>query len=247
LTPQLLQPFLLEARAYWSSAGVDAGALQQLDSVAVYVANLPGAYLGAASSTSIWIDREAAGYGWLVDRSVVGLPGASQSVTNPGQTVRHEGSIIGRMDLLSVVTHEVGHVLGFKHSQTEDVMRASLRPGTTLLSASERQLWEASRVSADFLAHPPRIQSAVPRGPSNWELGTHDKALLAVLNEGSLNGAGGSGVLKLGLVSFDHTACRDPSALHESGSFGVDDNDERTELDDEEIMAAIQTGLHKRC
>ena len=54
----------------------------------------------------VWIDRNAAGHGWSF------APG---------------GGLDGRVDLLSAVTHELGHVL--EHDDDYDVMQASLTPG----------------------------------------------------------------------------------------------------------------------
>jgi hypothetical protein len=107
LTVEQLQPLVAQAINEWRAAGVDVSLLGVLDLVAVHVVNLPGAELGFASPGEIWIDRTAAGWGW----SVNGDP--------------------GRMDLSTVVTHELGHLLGFEHDET-GVMEAALAPGVRL-------------------------------------------------------------------------------------------------------------------
>src|SRR5439155_639191 len=42
----------------------------------------------------------------------------------------------GRMDLLTVLTHEVGHVLGFRDTAGPGVMAESLTPGQRLLATA---------------------------------------------------------------------------------------------------------------
>src|SRR5262249_39085690 len=73
-----------------------------------HLADLSGSLLGWASGREIWIDVDAAGWGWS------------------------GGPAPGRMDLAHAVEHELGHVLGFAHENT-GVMEAFLAPGVQRL------------------------------------------------------------------------------------------------------------------
>lgn len=105
LTEGMLGPVVPEAIAYWSATGVNAGRLGTLQQIEVHVGDLSGTLLGLALPDRILIDRDAAGYGWSHGSQQVGV------------------------DLLSAVTHEMGHVLGFDHDHSQDVMRANLASG----------------------------------------------------------------------------------------------------------------------
>ena len=84
----------------WSADGsLTASQVAHLESVSVEIADLPGAQLGFATWDNITIDSNAAGLGWFVD------------ATQSGGAVT-----AGRMDLLSAMGHELGHVLGESHS-----------------------------------------------------------------------------------------------------------------------------------
>ena len=99
-----------QAIGYWSRLGVTGDALASLDQVEVQIASLPGSLLGIASTTNcVWIDRDAAGYGW------------------------NAGLGSGGMDLLSAVTHEFGHKLGLYHDDPHKVMAAALARGVRSL------------------------------------------------------------------------------------------------------------------
>jgi predicted Zn-dependent protease len=61
------------------------------------------------------LDGNAAGYGWYLD---------------PTPDRDDDDLLEGRMDLLTVVLHEMGHLLGFEHTQEEeDLMSVGLQPG----------------------------------------------------------------------------------------------------------------------
>jgi hypothetical protein len=65
---------------------------------------------------TIWISPDAGGYGWFTNPSLTG-------VTIPS----------GRVDLLTVLVHEVGHVLGYGDEAGQDVMGEFLAPGVRRL------------------------------------------------------------------------------------------------------------------
>jgi uncharacterized repeat protein (TIGR01451 family) len=107
LTLAQLQPLVAQASTLWRAAGIDPRTLSSLDQVTVHVANLPHGELGWTQGNDVWIDGTAAGWGWSLDGS----------------------QAAGRMDLLTVVTHELGHVLGYGDDSGAAVMATTLAPG----------------------------------------------------------------------------------------------------------------------
>ena len=95
-----------QAIEYWAQQGADEGQLALLKETQVQISDLGGNELAAADAAGnlVTIDDDAAGYGWSL-----GL----------GEVNPH------KVDLLSAVTHEFGHVLGFDH----EVMDADLAVG----------------------------------------------------------------------------------------------------------------------
>src|SRR5262249_47378816 len=112
LTLAQLQPVAAAALARWSAAGLSQPLLEVLRQTEVRIAELPAGYLGLSSiglnaPSSIWISPNAAGHGW------------------------------DQMDLLSVVAHEMGNVVGLQ--DTADLGRVM----GTFLTAGVRRLPEA--------------------------------------------------------------------------------------------------------
>jgi hypothetical protein len=115
ITPGVLAPVVNEAIALWQAAGLSSDRAQLLRDTTIQLTNLPAPYLGLTSGTQIWISANADGYGWSVNPSPAAPP------------------IPGKMDLLTVVAHEMGHVLGYADHNQLDLMSYYLTPGERFL------------------------------------------------------------------------------------------------------------------
>ena len=126
LTSDALTPIVEQATAVWAASGLDQEELQRLASVQVLVGDLPGAQLGEASGTTITLDVDAAGYGWFVDAT----PGANEEFVPQASgslLADADSSAAERMDLLTAVMHELGHVLG--HGDLDDLLANDVMNG----------------------------------------------------------------------------------------------------------------------
>jgi hypothetical protein len=88
---------------------------------------LPDTLLAVTEGSTIYLDVNAAGFGWFVDAT----PSDSREFHEANGTLAaFRGSeAFGRMDLLTVLTHELGHVLGMAHTDN-GLMSATLGAGT---------------------------------------------------------------------------------------------------------------------
>ena len=123
LTQSELKTVVDQAIGIWTTTGLAAADLIALQSVNVQIANLPGNRLGQATRSLITIDDDASGYGWSL----------------------YGANLPGRMDLLTAVLHEMGHVLGhdddYDPDHSGDIMSGTLAPSQTrTLPADESAL-----------------------------------------------------------------------------------------------------------
>ncbi|WP_417387482.1 hypothetical protein [Gimesia sp.] len=114
-----------------------------LANVKVKVVDLAGATLGRAAVGTIYLDVNAAGFGWFIDEtpldfsefqynselSLIALPGSEAE---------------GLVDLWTVINHELGHLLGYEHADS-GLMEDVLDPG-------ERKLADWSEDADGFFA-----------------------------------------------------------------------------------------------
>ena len=140
LTYAELAPIIDEAIDRWAeSLLIDENVLMtQLNDVTFQIADLSGSILGLTQDNTIIIDIDAAGHGWFVDSTpeddseFMPQNGDGELEANPSSMA------YGDMDLLSVVMHEIGHVLGFDdlnpETNPDDLMSDTLDEGVRRLS-----------------------------------------------------------------------------------------------------------------
>ncbi|MHC4092378.1 MAG: beta strand repeat-containing protein, partial [Planctomycetota bacterium] len=102
LTADELAAAAAEAVLRWENVGLTRGQIVRLERVTFEIVDLPEGQLGSALLSKVAIDHDAAGHGWFIDAS-------NASVAS------------GRMDLLTAVMHELGHVLGKTHADAPDL------------------------------------------------------------------------------------------------------------------------------
>jgi hypothetical protein len=164
LTQEQLQPIVTEALELWRESGADVGSLRDAAETMFQVVDLSGADLGQASAAGIiLIDQDAAGHGWFVDPTPA--DNSEFTVKQAGELLATSGTAAGHIDLLTVVMHEFGHMLGY-----EDIASSMNMLMSEELSAGIRHLPENQTISAMPAApmsthlHFPPPSNGIPTG-----------------------------------------------------------------------------------
>jgi FG-GAP-like repeat/Putative Ig domain/Bacterial Ig-like domain/FG-GAP repeat len=127
LTEAQLEPVLQQAIAAWVADGASA---TLLNSVQVRIGTLNDNLVGWTNGNQITLDATADGWGWNTNTSTADFTttGANGLQATPGSAAA------GKMDLLTVVEHELGHELGLSDvdpaTHPSDLMAATLPVGT---------------------------------------------------------------------------------------------------------------------
>ncbi|MCL4206778.1 MAG: choice-of-anchor D domain-containing protein [Pirellulaceae bacterium] len=123
---------LRQASLSWAATDLNLEQQMRLDDIELRFMDLPGPMVGGFDGRAILLDRDAAGFGWYLDDT----PRSHEEFVRTARTsslalsTRPAG---GRMDMLTVLMHELGHLLGFEDLDPADdpdhIMAGTLSPG----------------------------------------------------------------------------------------------------------------------
>ncbi|HEY0026260.1 MAG TPA: Ig-like domain-containing protein [Allosphingosinicella sp.] len=128
------------AIARWEAAGATPEQIAAMRAVAFSVEDIGGLTIGASSVGAITIDDNAAGFNWFVDAT----PGDDSEFAGSGTQLRATsdyGAAGTRIDLLTVVTHELGHQIGLNDltvpGERDELMYGSIAVGERRLPGAD--------------------------------------------------------------------------------------------------------------
>lgn len=125
LTPLDLSGVAEAAIERWAATGtLSSEDLDSLHDVGWRIENLPDGLLAGYDGSQIWVDDDAAGWGWFAD--------ATPHEDSEFAELADHAAAAG-IDLLTVAAHELGHVLGlpdsFDAAEADDLMYGYLNAG----------------------------------------------------------------------------------------------------------------------
>lgn len=150
LTAAQLEPVVDAAIQRWLATGLTDAQKAALANLVVGIADLNEGFVAATGGSLVLLDIDAAGHGWYVDATPFDdfeFAGRDAS----GGLVALDGEASARMDLLTAVMHEIGHVLGLGDAY-DDASAGEVMHG--YIEVGERHLPEATLVGAGLLDRP---------------------------------------------------------------------------------------------
>ncbi len=131
-------PAVIDAAiSYWQATGISAAEVALLRSSRVRVSDLAGDVVGRSVGGTVVLDRDAAGHGWFVDAT----PRSSGEFRFDPSSATYVADIAaasGRLDLVTVMVHEFGHLLGLPDlDDSHHVMHHQLDVGIRRLPTTD--------------------------------------------------------------------------------------------------------------
>lgn len=129
LTPEEAEP-VLEAAKQQLTDVYDDSVTETLSDVKIEIVELPQNQLAKAdaANNTIYLDINAAGWGWFIDQTPL-LNEEFEASTAGLFDAKLFSNASGHIDLLTVLLHELNHLLGHEHSPDSPLMQAELNPG----------------------------------------------------------------------------------------------------------------------
>jgi len=85
--------------------------------VVIKITDLPGHQLAKTIGNVVYIDHNAAGHGWFVDTTPVDSEEFEWAASQTSQFAKPGSGAAGKIDLVSVLVHELMHVAGHSHEE----------------------------------------------------------------------------------------------------------------------------------
>ncbi|MDR0578298.1 MAG: matrixin family metalloprotease [Candidatus Accumulibacter sp.] len=147
----------------------ESSSISSLENLNVSFSDLPGVAVaqttGTGANAQIALDTDAAGYSWFIDYTPY-LNEEWLPTSNPyGWQAKPGSDAEGKMDMLSVLLHEYGHVLGLEHTaDSHDFMSTTLQPGVRRLPSAE-ELQQMANPVAKLKGEMGLTSSSTPQQP----------------------------------------------------------------------------------
>ena len=141
--------YLVEAAIdRWAAAGASAEQLAAMRATHFSISEMMGTYLGTSTPGNVYVDSDGAGHGWFLDHT----PGEDSEFDAAGGVLKADadGAASGKMDLLTVLMHELGHQVGLDDLYNVN-NAAELMYGYARLA--ERRLPQADDLAGADMSH----------------------------------------------------------------------------------------------
>jgi hypothetical protein len=137
------------------------------------VAELPDGELAERIGQSILVDNDAAGFGWFVDPTPLENSEFERSTAPTRLHAPTDSPAAGRMDLLTVLVHEIGHAIGLEHQSDGQgsVMGPSLTASTRWVLTLEDPALTTFNLSSGSNPNLTLMASDAGHAGSEWTTG----------------------------------------------------------------------------